>query len=332
MASIRTTDFANLLNDDIQKLFSEVAKTSVGQMVGKEIFDMGDTDFKIFNYISTHGMNNIKKTAEGADFESSTNVQGDTASWTQAKYGQLIPVSYEARRFQREQLPCVMDNVRSVSDAAFHMIDQSLADVLTNGFSTSNYTDVYGDSVAATPPDGLALFSAVHTSPVSSRTHRNLIRDLTTSTTNPILSREAIVSARSDAMNYIDPAGVNRPINLDTLIVSPAKEDEALRIINSDGISGSADRDTNPLRTKVKVLPWSKLTTRTGGTDTSAYWFMADSAKVKQSLMAKFADRPAIDPPEQTYKNLTWNWRLFFLYTIGRGWPVYIWGSNAALS
>src|SRR3990167_4028126 len=89
MASIRTTDFANLLNDDIQKLFSEVAKTSVGQMVGKEIFDMGDTDFKIFNYISTHGMNNIKKTAEGADFESSTNVQGDTASWTQAKYGQL---------------------------------------------------------------------------------------------------------------------------------------------------------------------------------------------------------------------------------------------------
>ena len=186
---------------------------------------------------------------------------------------------------------------------------------------------MYGESVASTCTDGLAIFSASHTNNINSNTFRNLIRY--NSANNPVISREAIVKARVDAMIYRDPTLHNRPIILDTLLVAPEKEDEALRIINSSQISGAADNDVNPLKGKVKVVPWAKLQTRTGGTDTSAYWFMYDSKRVAESLQALFAERPSLDAPEQVYKNKNWDYTVDFYYTIGRGFPAYVWGSTA---
>ena len=54
----------------------------------------------------------------------------------------------------------------------------------------------------------------------------------------------------------------------------------------------------------------------------SAYWFMADSAKVDNSLMALFAERPELDAPEQVYENKNWTYSLDFFYTTGLGLPA----------
>lgn len=325
MASIRTTDFASL-TDDIQEVFNEVAKSSINEMVGKQVFRIMETNRLTYDYVSLHGLNVIKKVAQGEDFPSAEVQEGDTATWTQAQYAGLVSVTKQMRKFDlTDQIESI---VRSVADEAFQLVDQSLADVLTNGFSSSNYTDVYGQSVAATTPDGVAVFSASHTNPLNSRTFRNLIRY--NGSNNPVISREAIVEARVDAMNYKDPANVSRRVNLNTLLVAPAKEDEAMRIAESQYISGTNDNDINPLKGKVKVVSWEKLTTRTGGTDTSAYWFMYDSKKVGESLRALFSEKPTIDPPEQVYKNKNWDYSLDYFYTIGRAWPAYVRGSNAS--
>ena len=83
------------------------------------------------------------------------------------------------------------------------------------------------------------------------------------------------------------------------------------------------------LKGKITVKTWEKLETRTDGTDTSAYWFMADSKKVKETLQALFRERPSLDAPEQVYKNKNWDWSLDFYYTLGRGFSPYLRGSNA---
>jgi len=321
--AIRTTDFA-ALTDDLQEIFNEVAKTSVSDMTGFKLFNIKDTDRRTYDYLILHGMDVIKKVAEGADLPQATVVQGDSITATQSRYGGIVSVTKDMRLFDLyDQIDGL---VRSATEDAFQKVDQSLADVLLNGFSASNYTDVYGESVGATGPDGLALFSASHTNNINSETFRNIIRY--NSANNPVVSREAIVKARVDAMIYKDPTGHNRPINLDTIYVAPEKEDEVLRIVNSDKISGSFDNDPNPLKGKVKVVTWEKLQTRTGGTDTSAYWFMCDSKRAKNSLQALFRERPALDAPEQVYKNKNWDYSIDFYYAILRGFPAFVFGSN----
>lgn len=322
---ILTSDFASL-TDDLQDIFNEVAQTSIADMVGYKVFNVKETNRRTYDHLILHGLDAIRKVAQGQDLPTTTIVEGDSITFTQARYGGIVSVTKDMRMFDLyNQIESV---VRSVTDDAFQKIDQSMADLLTNGFSSSNYTDVYGQSVAATGPDGLALFSASHTNNINANTFRNIIRY--NSNNNPVLSREAIVKARVDAMIYQDPTSHNRPIRLDTLLVAPEKEDEALRIVNSTGLSGTADNDINPLKGKVNVIPWEKLQTRTGGTDTSAYWFMYDSSRVGESLMALFAERPSLDAPEQVYKSKNWDYSLDFYYTLGRGFPAYMWGSNSS--
>ena len=73
---------------------------------------------------------------------------------------------------------------------------------------------------------------------------------------------------------------------------------------------------------------WERLQTRTGGTDTSNYWFMYDSTRVKESLQAKFALRPSLSPPEQVFESKNWKWSVDYYYDLQRGFPAYVWGST----
>jgi hypothetical protein len=321
---IRTTDFS-ALTDDLQEIFNEVAKTSVAESFGLSLFDAKNTDRKTYDYVVLHGLDVVKKVAEGSDLPTTTLVQSDTATWTQSRYGGIVAITKDMRMFDLyDQIETI---VRSASEDAFQKIDQSLADVLLNGFATTSYLDPYGESVSASGVDAVALFSASHTNNINSNVFRNKIYY---STENPILSREAVVATQQRGWKHKDPTGHNRPVNLDTLLVGPALYDEALRIVNSDKISGSAENDVNPLKGRVTVKMWEKLDTNSAGNDCSAYWFLYDSKKVKNSLKCLFAERPSLDAPEQVYKSKNWDYSLDYYYAIGRAYPAYIWGSNGS--
>ena len=311
----------------MQEVFQEASADAIAEMVGPSLFDVSDTDRRTYDYLTMHGLAGVEKVAEGADLPRLSSVQGDQATFTQNRYGAFAPVTKDMRKF--DLYDKIEEMIHSLTEDAWQKVDQSMADLILNGFSSSNYTDVYGASVAATTPDGVALFSASHSNNLNSTTFRNLIRNAA-GTANPIFSRAALVQARIDAANHQDANGVNRPIDRDMLIVSPALEDEAMRVLHSDKISGSAENDTNPLKGRMKVKTWSRLTTRTGGTDTSAYWFLANSKKVKKSLAALFAERPSLDAPEQVYANKDWEYSLDYYYALGRKFPAYLWGSTGA--
>jgi hypothetical protein len=320
---ITVADF-QALTDDLQEVFNEAAANKIAEGRGMEIFDVKDTDRRTYDYQIVHGVAGIREVTPGSNLPKVNSNQGDSATFTQRYFGAEFDVTKEMRKFDMHDT--IEGLAKTLVDDAFDNIDQSLADVLLFGWSTS-YTDVYGKAVTATCPDGKALFSATHDFNVGSRTFSNIISDGTN--TNPALSRAAIVRARATAKKYKDAAGKTRPVNLDTLIVGPTNEDLAERIVFSQQISGNNNNDVNALKGKIKkIIVWDRLDADNAGTDKSAYWFLADSAKVGESLRALFAERPSLDAPEVVYENKNWEYSVDFFYAIGLGFPGYIYGSK----
>jgi hypothetical protein len=321
---IKRTDFPSL-TDDLQGIFNETAAVAVAEMKGPEIFEVKDTDRRTFDHLVLHGVGGIQEVGDGQDFPSVTSVEGDSITWTQRQFAAMVPVTKQMRKFDlHDQIESI---ARSITQDAFHKIDQSYADALTNGWSTS-YTDVYGKTVSSVGTDGLALFSASHSNNLNTGTFSNLILNAA-GTSDKALDRDPIVASRALGLKYADPNGIIRPVDLDTLIVSAAKEDLAERLVLSSGVQGTPNVDINPLKGKIKkIITWSRLDTRTGGTDTSAYWFLCDSSKVGQTLKSKFAERPSLDAPTEIPENKTWEYTLDYFYTIGLGYAPYIRGSR----
>ena len=221
---------------------------------------------------------------------------------------------------QIRQLP------KTMIDDAFDKIDQSMADRVLGGWSAT-YADPFGETISSLGADGVVLFSTSHTNNINGNLISNLITD-SSSTTNPSLTRDAIVFTRALAKVQKDPLKLTRPVNLDTLIVSPKNEDLAMRIIGSSELPGSANNDINPLRGKMKLIVWPRLDSNSAGTDTSAYWFLADSSKVKETLQIAFAERPSLDAPDVVYINKNWDYTSDFYFTTGTGYMVYLRGST----
>ena len=323
--AITTSDYATL-TQKLNEWYNEAAVDAVEEWVGKDLFDVGETDWQIYNYLILYGAAKFDRVAEGAQLPVATSVEGDSATATQKRYGGRVSITKDMRLFDRyDQIKeIVQDNV----NFAFDRIDQSQADLLLNGFSGTSYTDLYGYSQANTSPDAVVLFSASHTNNLNSDTFRNLIRN-SAGTANPGLGRDAIVTARKDARIYLDPNSANRPTILDTLIVSATNEDLAERTVMSPGVQGTANVDINPLKGKVtKIMVWSRLDTRGDGTDTSKYWFMANLKNVKKSLKSPFAQKPVMWPATQVHDSLNWEYPIDSYYTMFAGHPKNIFGST----
>lgn len=322
---ITEADFPSLVGH-LNDIFNEVGSSKVAEMKGNQIFGVSDTDWRTFTHQLIHGVDSIGEVTPGQDLPIASVNEGDQISATQRYFGGRFVVTKEMRKFDRyDQIEGL---ARSQTEGAFNKIDQSMADKLLFGTSTS-YTDVWGTSVSAVGPDGLALFSASHAYNFGSQTFSNLINDGTNN--NASLSMDALTHSRALAMVIKDPNGLIRPVNLDTVIVAPSQEALAERLILSDKLPGGPDNDLNPVRGKItKILTWERLQTRSDATDTSLYWFMADSSKVKESLQAKFAQRPELAAPEQVYANKNWEWSIDLFYALFHGHPAYVFGSTSA--
>lgn len=319
---ILVEDFPTL-TDELDSIFSETARRKVADSVGLKVFNVFETDKLTYDHLVLHGVEGIKRLTSGQDLPRVSAEEGDSISWTQEYFGAIVSVTKKMRRFdltnQIKGLP------KTLADDAFNKVDQSLADVLLNGWSTS-YTDVYGDTVASVGPDGLALFSSAHTNGLTSATYSNIISDGTN--TNPPLSRQAITYQRAQGWKHTDPNSINRKINYDVVVVGPELYDEAVRICESEYLPGTNNNDKNPLYGKVKVIMWERLAISSGGTDCDAYWFMYDSTGVNESLQCLFAERPTLDAPDEVYVNKNWDYSCDFFYVIGIGYQAYVAGSK----
>lgn len=325
--SIRVSDFS-ALSDSLESIVNEVRDLKIADMaVANSLFDIQDETRKTHDELILHGLAGVEHVPEGSDFPRLSGEQGDNYILTQAQYGAIVPVTYLMRKW--DLFGQITEIATSAMDDAMDKLDQSLADVLLYGFATTAYSDVWGLSVTPSGPDADGLFSATHSNGATSATYSNLINDGTNN--NPAISRAAIVGERSRALKYTDPNGLTRPIKLDTLIVGPDNEDLTERLLFSTQIPGEANNDINALKGKIKQMKvWERLDLRSDGTDTSAYWFMADSSKVKKCLKAYFTDKPNLSAPTVVPENGDWDYLLRLVYSRGFGWASALRGSTGA--
>jgi len=325
-------NFSNLTKE-IQKVYNTNKALALAAFKGKDILGTITTPLLDYKVQLMHGTGGMMPVTEDGEFPSITGKQGDSMTYTQEYFGAKIPVTKTVRKFWREKNGTVMTQVKSATDKTYDDIDQAGADALTNGWATS-YVDVYGRTVSGVCPDGLCFFNAAHTNAVSDATYSNIIHDGTNP--NPTISRDAIIKTRALARKHREPTadgvGVLKPVLLDTIYVSGDLEDEAIRIVESAKLPGSPNNDTNKALKSMKIVVWERLAVDGRGVDRSAYWFLGDSRKVKESIFYIQSQKPVMYSPEEAPENKTWVYKLDGYYTIGRGWAAYLWGSNGTES
>lgn len=325
--AIRKSDFPTL-TQKLNTWYNEAARDAISEWVGKDIYDVGETDWEVYNTLNIYGLGRPSLVAEGQQFPSLNTEEGDSISLTQKQYADRIGVTKRMRMFERYDQ--IQPLVKSLADGFFDAIDQAHADLLTNGFAGSSFTDVFGQTQSNLAADGVVLFSASHTNNHNATTFSNLIANAA-GTTNPALDRDPIVATVALGRKYRDPNRLNRPIKYDRLYVSATKHDIAQRIVYSQGVQGTPNVDSNPLRSDVNALQlWSRLDLDAGGNDRSARWFMVDSKNVKQSLRSPFAQRPMVWAPEEVNDSKTWEYTADAFFSMGADHPKNVAGSTGA--
>lgn len=325
--AIRKTDFPTL-TEKLNSWFNEASRNAIADWVGKDYYDVGETDWEVFNTLNLYGLGRPQRVADGQQFPTLNTEEGDSISLTQIQYADRFGVTKRMRKFERYDQ--IQPLARSMADGFFDSIDQSQADLLTNGFSGTSYTDVYGYSQSNVAADAVVAFSASHTNNHNSNVFSNLIANAA-ATTNPAIDRDPIVATVAAGRKYRDPNKLNRPVKLDRLLVSATKHDIAQRIVFSDGVQGTPNVDSNPLRSDVNSLVlWSRLDEDGAGNDRSARWFMVDSRGSKETLKSPFAQRPMMFPPEEVNDSKTWEWTGDMFYVMGMDHPKFAHGSTGA--
>lgn len=327
MPTFNTSDFS-ALTDYVTERFKEFSARSIAEQKGKMLFNMDTPERQDYTYRMLDGVAMFRRVAEGGQAPKGTLTQGDSATWTQKQYMGRVSITKAMRKF--DLYNDIDSMVKSETHAAFDYIDQSQADIILNGFTGTSYTDIFGDTQSNLAPDGVVLFSASHTNNQNANTQRNLIRN-SAGTANPALSRAAIVTARKDAKVHQDANGLVRPITLDKLIVTPTNEDLAERVVMSSGVQGTPNVDLNPLKSHVNnIMVWERLETSGQGTDTSAYWFLADSRRVKDTLHSPMTQLPMMDKGTEIHDTKNIEYVIDAFYALGIGDPFGLWGSTGS--
>lgn len=322
-----TSDYATL-TQKLNDWYNEAAAGGVEEWVGKGLFNVIDTDWQVYNHLTIYGTGAFEDVAEGGQLPVVTSQEGDSVTATQRRRGGRVSITKDMRMFERyDQMKAV---IQSAVDYAFNRIDQSMADLLLYGMSGTSYTDLYGKTQSSAAADGVALFSASHSNNLNSDVVSNLIVN-TAGHTNPAVSRDAIQKTIAASKVYKDPNDVNRPIYLDTIIFTPTNEDLVNRLVLSEGVGGTPNVDINPIKGKIKnLISWAKLETSSVVTSSSAYWFMADSKKIKDSLLAPFAQKPMMAGATQVHDSLNWEYPIDAYYVLQAAWPFGIRGCTGA--
>ena len=265
----------------IDEIFQESMKDKLDDLVLLRIFDEETNSHRNDTILIEEGLTGVSFIPENSEYPDANPWDSSTFTMTKYKYGAKVLITEEMKKYN--EIWSMKERIRSIVDEGMEMIEQSLADILLYGFSTSPYTDVFGKTTWAVGQKGYALFNS---------NDNNIIK--IGATTNPELSVQALDAAYVMGATRTNALGQHKSIKYDTLLVSPALRGKAEQLVNSDKLPWSSDNAVNFNKGRFKIVESPRLATRSDGTDTSAYWFVFDSRKVKNQLKVKWAKKPEL--------------------------------------
>ena len=148
---------------------------------------------------------------------------------------------------------------KALARAGRAKVEKDAIQVLTKGFQ--------GQSGAFKGRDEKELFHDAHNLVDSGKTCSNILKEE--------LSEQSLKKAIQMMASQLDEAGNLIQMKATKLIVPPALEDTALRLLHSTQLPGTNHNDTNEyLKDRLSVVVMDYLATTAGGND--KYWFLQD--------------------------------------------------------
>jgi hypothetical protein len=252
------------LYDNVEK---DRALSGIMKDVLKEIpriypkyFNIRTSDRKFERIVSYVPFNESLTKGEGEPFVMDTLREGYTKDFLHTSAGLGFEATQEALEDDQENV--LQRGGEWLAFACRYLEERRAANPFNNGFGSE------------TTPDGVSLFNTAHVLK-GGGTARN------TFATQADLSATSLTNAMIDTQNeQKDEAGhLAAPVTKWTLLVPPALEFLADRLVNSTGLPGSADNDRNPIKS---LRSWDVIV-NPHLTDPDA-WFLIAGNKAQHGL------------------------------------------------
>lgn len=251
--------------DAYSRLFDDVV-ARVEPTVDKafeELVSIFDDNSKVVDVSEVSGSGMWTKTEEGGATDQDELIQGYNTSYEHEKFGKKVSLSLEAVEDDEHAVVNMLTDAKRMIRGGYAKMNQDVADVLTNGFTTAG-------------SDGQFQFSTAHPLNASSANTLDNLLSGALSHDNLELAEKQI----SD--NYYGEDGLPiAEMGTRMLIVPPALRGVLMRIMDSRGRPDTNDNDNNRFNNRsekynislnYRPFEFKYLQSAQGGSDTQ--WFI----------------------------------------------------------
>ena len=262
MAQVRGSFEALYDNVDKDMALQAIMRGQLKELprVYTKYFNVRTSDRKFERVVTYVPFSETATKGEGETYTFDTLRQGYTKDFTHTTAGLGFEVTQEA--FEDDAENVITQAGTWLAFAARYLEEGRAANPLNNGFGTE------------TTPDGLSLFNTAHILKGGGTAKNRLSTDADLSASS---LAQAMIDTQTDQK---DEAGhLAAPITSWKLVIPPALEFTADRIVNSVLLPGSADNDRNPIKS---LRTWDVIV-NPRLTDTDA-WFLIAGNKSQHGL------------------------------------------------
>lgn len=272
--AIQTRGIFPELYDNIDKAVFTILFDAQKELpnIWKQYINVKTSDRKFERVMSVTGVGDIPEKGEGAAYTASVIRPGWTKDFIHTEFGAMFEVTQTA--LEDDQYDQLAQNGRWFMFASRVVEEKRAAILYNNGFTTEQ------------SPDGVSIFSTAHVLKAGGTARNRLATDADLSATS---LEQALIDLQTETK--VEAGQLVAPATSLTLIVPPALEFTAHRLVNSQLRPGVADNDINALMRRnwsIIVNPYL--------TDADA-WFLQDSNKKRHGMCSYTRVPISMEPP-----------------------------------
>jgi hypothetical protein len=288
-------------------------------VVRQQLFNIKGVSERTSEYSDIGTGDTARRRDDGDDAWKGTLHQGYTTNFTQQEIALQVDVTKQMRMFDKYDE--IMKRMRRMGKNTERRMEMDAAAYLSYAWSSS-YTNIDGETVATTTPDGNTLIYTGHTNNgPSSATYSNEI-----DTTHSPIDDDVLESLIEKFNNFIDEAdGRNVPVSPTHIITGRHAPTvyQVMRLINpvNDMRPFTANNDRAGYSwLQHLIVPFIDLNMSTEARDANKYryCFLANLGDMDENgFVMEVSQDIKFEAPEQVFESGTWQFQTTGLYDTG---------------
>jgi phage major head subunit gpT-like protein len=246
-------NYSDLFGSTMLPVLEELFRSEYNQspLQREMLFKTVATDRDIWQYSELHDMPLFSAVSEGQDYTFNRPKAGSNKTMTPVKYGLGYSISEEA--VDDGKFDLIADAIKKMGKSARESQEQAAMDIFNNGFGSE------------TTADGVALFSASHTTPTGTYSIRNKL------SSDSDLSYTTLQTAMQDFMKvFRGDSGIYNAIRPKYLLVHSDSALYAQEVVGSPLKVDTNNNNVNSMKDQLIVVASPRLT------DSDAWFLVGD--------------------------------------------------------